>query len=240
MIKNNSPFSILNSQLQNRGTILLVEDNKKLNDANARALKLMGYDVHTALTLSEARDVFAQIIPDIILLDVMLPDGDGFSFCEEIRDKTQAHILFLTAKTEHEDMVKGLKTGGDDYITKPFHPEALMTKIDAAMRRRVTIGVPLLSIVKGVIKMDLASDQAFADGVDLGLSQKEFSLLCQLMQNEDRVLSPEYLYSKVWNQPMAGNAGAIRKIVSKLRKKLEGSGYTITPEYGKGYCFERG
>ena len=104
--------------MDNKGLVLLVEDNQALNSSNCRALTLRGYNVLTALTLAEARARLAGAEPDIILLDVALPDGDGISFCREIRGETAAHILFLTAKIEHEDMVLGLQYGGDDYITK--------------------------------------------------------------------------------------------------------------------------
>ena len=123
-----------------KGTILLVEDNAELNDNNARALRMLDYEVHSALTLAEARAWLGENEPDVILLDVMLPDGDGIDFCAEIRDaplRTEAHILFLTARTGHEERVRGLAEGGDDYISKPFHPGELLARVEAAMRRRV-------------------------------------------------------------------------------------------------------
>ncbi|SHN64435.1 response regulator [Desulfovibrio litoralis] len=122
-----------------KGMVLLVEDNAELNANNTRALKMLEYEVHPALTLAEARSWLATNEADVILLDVMLPDGDGIDFCTEIRGEplcTTAHILFLTAKTGHEDRVRALADGGDDYITKPFHPEELLARVQAAMRRR--------------------------------------------------------------------------------------------------------
>ena len=122
-----------------KGTVLLVEDNAELNANNTRALKMLDYEVHPALTLAGARNWLGNNEADVILLDVMLPDGDGIDFCAEIRGlpiQTAAHILFLTAKTEHADRVRGLAGGGDDYITKPFHPEELLARVEAAMRRR--------------------------------------------------------------------------------------------------------
>jgi DNA-binding response OmpR family regulator len=116
-------------------TVLLVEDNPKLNEINRRALEKAGCAVLTALTLHEARAYMAQNAPDVILLDVMLPDGDGINFCGEIRDATDAHILFLTSKTEYENRVRGLETGGDDYITKPYKLEEMLARVNAALRR---------------------------------------------------------------------------------------------------------
>lgn len=125
--------------MEHKGTVLLVEDNAELNANNTRALHMLSYDAHSALTLAEARNWLAKREPDVILLDVMLPDGDGIDFCAEIRGAplhTAAHILFLTAKSDHADRVRGLADGGDDYITKPFHPEELLARVEAAMRRR--------------------------------------------------------------------------------------------------------
>ncbi|WP_051257911.1 response regulator transcription factor [Desulfovibrio cuneatus] len=125
--------------MNKKGTILLVEDNAELCANNARALAMLEYAVHPAHTLAAARTWLAANKADIILLDVMLPDGNGLDFCAEIRGlplRTGAHILFLTAKTEREHLVRGLANGGDDYITKPFHPEELLARVEAAMRRR--------------------------------------------------------------------------------------------------------
>lgn len=128
--------------MEPKGLVLLVEDNAELNANNARVLRMLGYEVHPALSLAEARAWLEKHEPDIILLDVMLPDGDGIDFCAGIRGATGAHILFLTARTEHADLVLGLANGGDDYITKPFHPEELLARVEAAMRRRRMSRIP--------------------------------------------------------------------------------------------------
>ena len=157
------------------GTVLLVEDNPDLNSVNRRALELRRYSVHVATTLAEAREWLKEAEPDVILLDVMLPDGDGFGFCREIRARTQAHILFLTAKAEHEDIVAGLAAGGDDYITKPFHAQELLARVEAAMRRREIV-IPLRTVAKGRLELDLVSSRAYVDGIDLMLAPMEFGL----------------------------------------------------------------
>lgn len=125
--------------MEAKGTVLLVEDNAELNANNARALNMLSFAVHPAFTLAEARAWLGNNEPDVILLDVILPDGDGIDFCAEIRGlpiHTAAHILFLSAKTGHADRVRGLASGGDDYIIKPIHPEELLARVEAAMRRR--------------------------------------------------------------------------------------------------------
>jgi DNA-binding response OmpR family regulator len=225
--------------MENNGTVLLIEDNEALNTANSRALKLRGYEVSTALTLAEARLKLHEKEPDVILLDVMLPDGNGFDFCEEIRRKTGAHILFLTAKTEHEDRVQGFLTGGDDYIIKPFHPEELMARIAAAMRRRSMDKVSAQMLTKGKLTLDIIAGHALIDGVDLSLQPKEFALLLLFAQNENKILSAETIYEKIWGLSMTGDKNAVQAAISRLRKKIEPTGYDIFVTRAKGYTFEK-
>ena len=225
--------------MTNKGVVLLVEDNAKLNIANSRALELSGYEVHTALTLTEAKAQLARIDPDVILLDVMMPDGDGFDFCDAIRGETNAHIIFLTAKVEHSDRVRGLHTGGDDYITKPFHPEELMARIAAAMRRRGMDKTPAKTIEKGSITLDIIAAQAFVNNADLNLTPKEFALLLMLVQNEGSTMSAEYIYESVWKAPLIGDNNALKTAISKLRSKIEATGFDITSHRGRGYVFQK-
>ena len=156
--------------------VLLVEDNVRLNEINLRALVLSGYEVLTALCLAEARELLLNNKPDVILLDVMLPDGDGIAFCEEIREKTDANILFLTSRTEYEDRLKGLEVGGDDYITKPYKLDEMLLRVKAAMRRRGMTPSPQTGITLGRLTLDTLTQIASLHGEDLLLSQKEFSL----------------------------------------------------------------
>ena len=225
--------------MENKGTVLLVEDNKGLNDANSQALKLRGYSVLSAENLAEAREMLIQSSPDAILLDVMLPDGSGFDFCEEIRDKTNAYILFLTAKTAHEDMVRGMTGGGDAYITKPFHPEEMLVKVDAALRRRYIENASVKTLIFGSLTLDIVSGLAYVDGVDLLLTKKEFSLLLVFAQNKGVTLGAEYLFKEVWNLSFVYDK-TLRKHISALRNKLAAvnCGYDVATVYGKGYRFD--
>jgi len=226
--------------MDSKGLVLLIEDNDGLNQSNSRVLAMRGYKVVIALTLDEARQRLTEAPPDIILLDVELPDGDGISFCEEIRSKTTAHILFLTAKLEHENMVRGLNNGGDDYITKPFHPEELLARIDAATRRRMIDKKPVQMITKGTLTLDILAAQAYIGDEDLALTPKEFSLLLLLVQNEETVLSAEFIYEKAWNQPLNGDKNSLKSIFSRLRQKIEPAGYSIQALRGQGYVFSKG
>ena len=227
--------------MDNKGIVLLIEDNKGLNDANAQALKLRGYSVLTAENLAQARELLAQGSPDVILLDVTLPDGSGFDFCEEIRSRTNAYILFLTAKAAHEDMVRGMTGGGDAYITKPFHPEEMLVKVDAAARRMGIEKASVKTLIFGSLTLDIVAGQASVDGVALQLTKKEFSLLLVFAQNEGAILNTEYLFKEVWNLSMFDYDKTLRKHISELRNKLDAGNcdHTVTTVYRKGYRFEK-
>jgi DNA-binding response OmpR family regulator len=221
-------------------TVLLVEDNEKLNAINRRALETAGYRVLTALTLAAAREHLAAYNADVILLDVVLPDGDGADFCGEIREKTDAHILFLTSKREHVDKIKGLAVGGDDYITKPFKLDELLLRVTAAMRRRDMEAAkpPVQTMTVGPLTLDSAAIQAILNGKDLRLSPKEFSVLRLLVQSKGKAISKEALYEAAWNQPMNVDDTAIKTAISRLRRKLGAEGFRITSTRGEGYRFE--
>ena len=246
---NSSQLKTQSSQLQSSKTVLLVEDNEKLNEINRRALESKGYQVRTALTLAQAWASLAQTDPDVILLDVVLPDGDGFSFCEEVRDKTDAHIIFLTSRREHEDKLRGLSLGGDDYITKPFRLDELLLRVASAMRRRGKESQKRQSAIEAVpstltvgnLTLDFITGQATADDTDLPLTKMEFILLGVFSHNVGRVMSAEEIYEKAWKRPMHGDKGSLRKRISETRAKLKSGNCThnINNVYGVGYCFER-
>jgi DNA-binding response OmpR family regulator len=224
-----------------RGIVLLVEDNEKLNEGNRRALEGEGYTVHCALTLEAARAHLSQNEPDIILLDVGMPDGDGFSFCEEIRANTTAHIIFLTARREHIELLQGLGVGGDDYITKPFRLDELLGRAAAAMRRKGIESKAAQFVRKGNLTLDAVANRALVGDIDLELQPREFSLLHYLVLHENELLTAENIYTNVWkNQTLGDDKQVLRQRVSKLRNKLQDNGctHTVNTVYGKGYRFE--
>ena len=225
--------------MESRGTVLLIEDNKCLNDANTQALQMRGYTVFSAENLAQARERLAQIEPDVILLDVMLPDGSGVDFCEEIRGGTKAYILFLTAKSAHEDMVRGMTSGGDAYITKPFHAEEMLVKVDAAIRRAALEKAPVKTLSVGNLTLDVIAGHAFVDGKEMLITQKELSLLIVFVQNAGKTIGIEELYKTAWGAPMLGDKKALQKRVSDLKNKLIQSGcsHAVNTAYGVGYQF---
>lgn len=202
-------------------TVLLVEDNERLNESNRRALKLKGYRVLTALTLREAREHLKNSDPDVILLDVMLPDGDGIDFCGEIYNSVTSHILFLTAKAEQENRIKGLEYGGDDYITKPFKLEEMLARVGAAMRRREKEAgkPPAQAITRGPLTPDVVAGRALLNGEDMQLTQKEFGVLFFLARNVNKIMTKEQIYEEVWKAPLNNDSGSLWRHVSSVKKK---------------------
>lgn len=219
-----------------KGLILLVEDNEQILSGNKRMLEWSGYDIMTALTLREAREKMADQKTDVIVLDIMLPDGSGLDFMRELRRDSDIPILLLTGLSTSEDKVRGLREGGDDYLTKPYDFEELLARIEALLRRAGRVPDVLH---KNSLKLDVVSGQAFCGDEDLLLTKKEFAVLLLLVQNEGKIVSAEYLYEKAWNQPMSGDKNAVQTAVSKLRKKIEPSGYEITTERGQGYMYQK-
>jgi len=235
-MENNSPFSILNSN-KNRATILLVEDNPNIMDVNRETLLLEGYRVLEAETISEGRTLFVKEAPDLIILDILLPDGNGLQLCEELRGDSNVPILFVTALGHDKDIIAGLQAGGDDYLPKPYDIDVLVTRVKALLRRASNVPD---TITKGSILLKIPSSEVFIDGDAIRLPQNEFSLLRIFMQNEDKVFTEEYLYEKVWGQPMSDDNQALTVVISRLRKKIAPAFYDIEKVRGKGYVFLKG
>lgn len=218
----------------NEKLILLVEDNEQIMRGNERMLARRGYGVVTALTLDEAHQAVMAQMPDLIVLDIMLPDGSGLDFMAELRRRSQVPVLLLTGLTTPEDIVRGLTVGGDDYLAKPYDFGVLLARVEALLRRAEQIPEKL---TRDRLSLDVAAGAATLDGTDLLLTQKEFALLLIFTQNEGRFISVEYLYEKVWKHPMAGDSQALKKTLHRLREKIEGSGWRIEWSRGEGYCF---
>ena len=222
--------------MDHSGYLLLIEDDPRIQANNKKILEREGYSLKQAFTLREARMCIADEAPRAIVLDAQLPDGNGFDFLYEIRQSSTVPVLMLTAMDTPEDMVKGLKSGSDIYLTKPYHLEIFFSHLEALLRRSALIPDTLAF---GPFKLVPASNTAYLHGDILLLAQKEFTLLQVFVQRPEETLCAEYLYNKVWGLDMAGDENALRTVISRLRKKLADSGYTITAERNEGYIFER-
>jgi DNA-binding response OmpR family regulator len=211
-----------------------------MQDLNRKTLARRGIKTISAQTLREARQMLSKPF-DLILLDILLPDGNGIDFVPEIRAATAAPILMLTSKREDEDIVQGLLGGGDDYMTKPFRNDELYARIIALLRRTQMAETRSREITKGRLKLDTVAGRAYLSGEDLLLAPKEFAILHLLIKNEGKAMTAQKLYEEVWKQPMVCGDKPIKNVVYRLRKRLEedNSEYTVVMYRGDGYCFEK-
>ncbi len=185
-------------------TILCVEDEPYVLENNRKMLADGGYRVMTAENLAQARAHLAETTPDAIVLDIMLPDGNGLEFLKELRAAgSSVPVIMLTAWNKSTDIAKGLRAGANDYLGKPFEYDVLLARVEAMFRN--VEQVPAI-IEKDLLKLDVMAGRALLDGADMLLTQKEFALLLLFVQHEGRVISAEYLYEKVWGRPMGGDA----------------------------------
>jgi DNA-binding response OmpR family regulator len=215
-------------------------------DVNRETLKEHGYRIIEAETISQCREVLEKESPDLILLDVLLPDGDGLSFCEELRsqasDAAHVPILFLSALDEKEEVIAGLKAGGDDYLSKPYDIFELVTRIESLLRRvrYADEGAEKrmnADVICGPITISKVEGRAYINGKDLTLHKKEFELLNIFIQRKDEPIAIDELYEKIWSMSLCNDTQALRSAVSRLRTGIAGSGYAIIKERGGGYCF---
>ncbi|MGC4019067.1 MAG: response regulator transcription factor [Muricomes sp.] len=217
--------------------ILLIEDNKQILDGNKYFLERSGYTVDVALTLSQAKEQMDRRMPSLIILDIMLPDGNGLDFLKELRQSSNIPVLLLTSLGGASDIVDGLTSGGDDYLPKPYDFNIFLARVKALLRRSKD-KIPDI-VQRGALKLDVLSGKAFLEEEDLLLTPKQFALLLLLLRNEGEVLSPEYLYETVWKQPITGDSNALWKQMSHLYTKLaDKRGIELTLFRGKGYCLE--
>lgn len=220
-------------------TLLIVDDEAEIRMLLKEYLEMEGYRVVTAANAGEADRALADD-PDLILLDVNMPGKDGLFWCEQIRDQVQAPILFLSARTEEEDRIKGFRAGGDDYILKPFSMEELSARIEAHLRRedrkeREKQGDREYS--KGDLTVDFAGYRILKNGRDVGLTKMEFQIAELLFTNRGQVFTKEHIYEKVRGFDREADAAVITEHIRRIRLKL-GAGKEqeyIETVWGVGY-----
>ena len=220
----------------NGKNILLVEDSKQVQDFNKRLLEGRGFAVRIAITLAQAKASVKRNMPDAIILDIGMPDGSGLDFLRELRQTSKVPVLLLTGYNKDDDIVTGFESGCNDYLPKPYTFGVLLVRLQRLLQSAEQMPE---TIVKGRLTLKITPMIALLDGKDILLTQKEFALLTLFAQNEDKTMSAEYLYEKVWGQDMMAEERAIRQQISNLREKIEESGYSIANVRGAGYRFER-
>ena len=204
--------------------LLIVEDNELLLESIVQLLS-DDYSIDTATTGDEGLYLAEQDIYDAIVLDVMLPEMDGFEIVENIRKKNiNTPVLFLTAKDSLEDRVKGLNLGADDYIVKPFQNMELKARISAILRRTSHVMLDQTLSYKGIV-MDLNKKKVTIDGDVLSFTIKQYELLEYLIQNAEQILTREQIYDRVWGFDSETTIGIVEVYIHQLRKKLQPYGY---------------
>lgn len=226
--------------------ILVVDDEESLRELVGSALRFAGYRVATAPGGMEALHEIRSAPPDLVVLDVNLPDVDGFEVCRRMRrDGIQVPVVFLTARDDFSDLRTGFSHGGDDYLTKPFSLEELALRIDAVLRRTTATRAVTTRLSCGAIVLDDDAHQVWNGDDEVALSPTEFRLLRFLMANAGRVLSKGQIIDHVWEYDFDGNHGVVETYVSYLRRKLgdpdasiiatvRGVGYVMRPPGGSG------
>ncbi|PYG87365.1 two-component system alkaline phosphatase synthesis response regulator PhoP [Ruminiclostridium sufflavum DSM 19573] len=198
--------------------ILMVEDEQKVSSINREYLEGQGYEISLAETLSKARFLLEEYTPDLILLDVMLPDGQGFDFCAELRQKTKAPIIFLTSRNGNDNIIRGLMQGGDDYIAKPYDLAVLGARVAAHLRRK---GIEFAGCIElPPLSIDILSGTVTLECRQISLPPKELQLLCCLALSAGRRVSGEELYRRTWGSAEGDWRNIIPVNISRLRKHL--------------------
>src|SRR6266508_1304097 len=219
-------------------TLLLVDDEDNLRSMLEAALRHLGFAVHPVATGREALSSVPVARPDLIVLDVMLRDLDGFEVCRRLRvEGTKTPVLFLTARDGTEDKVRGLTLGGDDYLVKPFSLEELVARINAVLRRA---GLAQSDTVLRCVDLEMDDDahRVLRAGVEVSLSPTEYNLLRYLLVNQGRVLSKAQILDHVWQYDFGGEGGVVETYIGYLRRKVDnveprlihtirGVGYTL-------------
>ncbi len=225
-----------------KASVLVVDDEPRYVRAIQFNLEASGYEVIVAKDGRAAVELAASEEPDLVILDIRMPDIDGYEVCRQIRQFSGVPIIMLTALAQDTDKVKGLDLGADDYVTKPFSAEEMLARVRAVLRRvkgrDKPGGEPVFRA--GELLVDFARQRVFTDCREINLSPTEYQLLCELVRNADRVLVPDYLLRRVWGTGYEGETHLLWQAVHRLRRKIEPD--PKNPQYiqtrsGIGYMF---
>lgn len=202
--------------------ILLVEDDQILNEGLTYAIQKSGYQVDAAKTVQGALNLYGNNSYDLLVLDLTLPDGTGFDICKRVRQTSTVPIIFLTASDEEVNVVKGLDMGGDDYITKPFKLNEVLSRIKAQLRRSQTYQPNETEVASNGIRLDLLHNSATKGEIPMELTATEFRLLSLFMQNPNQILTREAILDRLWdNKGDFIDENTLSVYISRLRNKVE-------------------
>ncbi len=218
--------------------VLVCDDETQILRALRVILRDAGFEVVTAQTAEEALDVASLKAPDAAILDLILPDGNGIDICRSIREWSQMPILVLSAVGEEQEKVRALDAGADDYVTKPFGPDELIARLNAALRRAGAAEEPSLSV--DGLEIDLAGHRVTRDGAEIHLTPKEFDLLRVLARNRGRLMTHRALLGEVWGHAYEEDTHTLRVHIANLRRKIEADPQApryIRTDPGVGYRF---
>jgi two-component system OmpR family response regulator len=205
--------------------VLVVDDEPNITDLLSMALKYEGFEVSVAHTGRQALKAVTEFRPALIVLDIMLPDVDGFEVTRRLSGRgDRVPILFLTARDATEDKVRGLTLGGDDYLTKPFSLEELIARVRAVLRRTVATADRSARIGFADLEMDVDAHEVRRGGARVDLTVTEYKLLRYLMTNARKVLSKSQILDHVWNYDFGGDGNVVETYISYLRKKVDSLG----------------
>jgi DNA-binding response OmpR family regulator len=217
--------------------VLIAEDEERLRKLVVKYLKLQNYNVFEAENGKEAVDLFEEQVIDIAILDIMMPEMDGWMVCKKIRAKSDIPIIMLTARAEEGDKLFGFDLGVDDYVTKPFSTRELVARIKALLKRTGKKDVQD-EINIGSMKIHFPSRQVTVDGEGLNLSPKEYDLLIYFINNANHALSREQILNRIWGYDFFGDDRNVDTVIKRLRKKLKAEGQRIITVRSVGYRFE--
>ncbi|WP_242214741.1 response regulator transcription factor [Bacillus cereus group sp. BfR-BA-01383] len=226
--------------------IAIIEDEDNIREICKRYLERKGYEVYTAVNGAEGWNVFQQFQPDLIILDLMMPEKDGWELCEEIRQHSNVPIIMLTARGEERERILGLTMGADDYVTKPFSPRELVLRVQIILRRGNQVTLQGIEPESGMIEfLDLQIDptkrRVFVCRYEIELTVKEFEVLYLMAKHPKQVFSRSQLLEQIWGFEYEGCTNAVTVLMSRLREKLEKhttKNRWVHTVWGIGYCFE--
>lgn len=216
---------------------LIIDDEKLLADSTAEYFNLFGVKTQAVYSVEQSREFFRKDSARLLLLDINLGDGSGFSLCRELRKSTDIPILFISARTSDDDQIIALNIGGDDYVQKPYSLGVLLAKVKAVLKR---YGQKEQGYLDAHLKVDIPARCVYVEGRSVKLTMQEFKLLSYLVSNRGRVVSKQELFDKVWEDRFTGD-GTLNVHIRKIREAIERN--PNKPEYivtfwGEGYKFE--